>query len=155
MTVGKWIKKWTVEGSKGKVWIVSLSDQGVYGCSCPRWKFKREECHHIAEVKAGLKTEDNGCTEQKPEYVLAHVCEPILDKGKLLIPLVAFGDTHMEATICHAMLKNGYSWAEIKEHRHLPRQWTAAAVIAHIGQHGSAWRKCCDKHPHKSCHHAE
>ena len=156
MTIGKWIKKWTVDGSVDKPWTVSLSDQGIYGCSCPRWKFKREECHHIGQVKAGFGTEIGSTTPHRPEYVLAHVCAPTLKDGNLLIPLIPFGDTpHMEATICYVMLENGYSWSEVKEHRHLPRQWTAGAVLAYIKQHSLAWRKCCDKHPHKSCHHEE
>lgn len=150
MTIGKWVKRWTVNGSEDKPWTVSLSDQGVYGCSCPRWKFKREECHHIQQVKAGGGTEGNGEAKQRPEYVLAHVCAPTIENGKLLIPLVPFGDVHMNATICVAMLKNGYSWREIKEHRGptIGYNWTAKDVLAYVEHHGPAWFKCCPKYPH-------
>ena len=46
-----WIQKWEVDGSNGKVWIVALSDKGTFGCSCPSWKFRRVECHHIKYIK--------------------------------------------------------------------------------------------------------
>lgn len=150
MTLGKWVKRWTVPGSGEKPWTVSLSDLGIYGCSCPRWKFKREECHHILQVKAGLGTEENGSAKQRPEYVLAHVSRPMLKDGRLLIPLLVPGDTHMAATICYAMLTNGYSWAEVKELRGrcCPREWTVKAVMGYIEEHGEAIRPCCDKYPH-------
>ena len=132
MTIGKWVKKWTVNGSGDKPWIVSLSDAGVYGCSCPRWKFKREECHHIQQVKGGFIAEVNSTPKERPEYVLAHVCTPTVEDGNLLIPLVPFGDVHMNATICVAMLQSGYSWREIKEHRGntIGPNWSAKAVMA-------------------------
>lgn len=151
MTIGKWVKKWTVNGSGDKPWTVSLSDQGIYGCSCPRWKFKREECHHIQQVKAGGGTEGSGEVKQRPEYVLAHVCTPTIKGGKLLIPLVPFGDVDMNATICVAMLKNGYSWREIKEHRGstIGHNWTAKDVLAYVESHGVAWFKCCPRYPHE------
>jgi hypothetical protein len=150
-TLGKWVKKWTVPGSGDKPWTVSLSELGVYGCSCPRWKFRREECHHILQVKAGLGTEANGAPKPRPEYVLAHVCEPTLKGDQLLIPLVVPGDAHMGATICYAMLKNGFSWGEIKERRQysIHPSWTAKAVMAYIEEHGQAWRECCRKYPHE------
>jgi len=52
----KWIKKWEVEGSRGAKHIVSLSDDGTYGCSCPCpvWKYKRKDCKHVLRVMAGI-----------------------------------------------------------------------------------------------------
>jgi len=46
-----WIEKWEVDGSNGKTWTVALSDTGEWGCSCPVWKFRRVECHHIQQIK--------------------------------------------------------------------------------------------------------
>ena len=68
----KWIKKWKVPKSLGDgFWTVSLSDENTWGCSCPIWIFRRQECHHIKLVKNG-----GGILKErvkKPEYVLAAV----------------------------------------------------------------------------------
>lgn len=51
-TKAKWIQKWEVPKSSGDGnWIVAIDKDGNYGCSCPIWKFKRQECHHILEIK--------------------------------------------------------------------------------------------------------
>lgn len=50
-----WIKKWNVIGSTGNTYVVALSDTGVWGCSCPRWKFRREECKHIIQIKHSVE----------------------------------------------------------------------------------------------------
>lgn len=48
----KWIKKWNVQSHSGNgEYIVSLDEEGNYGCSCPVWKFRRIECKHILEIK--------------------------------------------------------------------------------------------------------
>lgn len=148
--IGKWVRRWTVNGSGEKPWTVSLSDQGIYGCSCPRWKFRREECHHIQQVRAGGGAGVGGALKSRPEYVLAHTTHPHIEDGKLLIPLVVFGDVDMNATIAVAMMQNGYSWAEVKERRGscIGHSWTAKAVFAHVERHGPAWRRCCDRWPH-------
>jgi len=46
-----WITKWSVPGSKGKTWTVAINDSGEFGCSCPVWRFKRQECKHIRKIK--------------------------------------------------------------------------------------------------------
>lgn len=40
---------WTVEGSKGKTYTVTL-DHGRYDCSCPGFQFRRS-CKHVDEKK--------------------------------------------------------------------------------------------------------
>ena len=61
----KWIKRWDVPGSNGKAWRVAVDKDGNYGCSCPRWKFKREECHHILLVKQNQGKEVKNLTEEE------------------------------------------------------------------------------------------
>ena len=76
-----WIKKWEVSGSNGKIWIVSLADDGHWGCSCPVWKFRRVECHHIQEVQS--KYYPNGEEEKdwsELELQLLSVIKKCMDK---------------------------------------------------------------------------
>jgi len=64
--VDKWIKRWEVPKSSGEgVWIVALDKQGNYGCSCPLWKFRREECHHILQVKNNGGEQVKNLTEEE------------------------------------------------------------------------------------------
>ena len=131
----KWIKKWKVQSSSGNGnYIVSIDINGNYGCSCPVWKFRRQECHHIKQIK--LLGGDEVGTKSKPGYVLAKVFEPKLKDGKILCPLVPFGDTHMEATIDVFLMEYGYSFSEIRELRHISNQWTKSAVLNYIEKYG-------------------
>lgn len=135
----KWVKRWNVPGSNGNVWRVAIDKDGNYGCSCPRWKFHREECHHILQVKNG-----NGKpfdAPQKPAYRLAKVQKPVFNqkKNELLVPLIGIPDAMMmEATICYYMIKHGYSMSEVRQMRRIPGQWTAKAIINHVEIHGEA-----------------
>lgn len=136
----RWVKRWEVPKSSGDGnWIVAIDKDGNYGCSCPVWKFRRQECHHIKLIKMGGGTEAN--LPEKPEYILASVLKPIFkpESNQLWVPLVAIPDAHMmEATICFYMLKHGYSMGEIREMRRIPREWTAKAIYGHIEAHGEA-----------------
>lgn len=87
-----------------------------------------------------MKTRNNETPSQRPAYVLAHVCTPTLKDGMLLIPLVPFGDVHMNATICVALLNHGYTWREVKAFRRscVHPTWTAKGVRAYVAQHGPA-----------------
>jgi len=50
--VDKWVKRWQVPKSSGDgFWTVAIDKEGNYACSCPVWKLKRLECHHILEIK--------------------------------------------------------------------------------------------------------
>jgi len=134
----RWVKRWEVPKSSGDGnWIVAIDKDGNYGCSCPVWKFKRQECHHIKLIKLGGGEVVN--QSQRPEYVLANVLKPKVIDGKLLCPLIAIPDAmRMEVTICYYLLKNGYSMGEIRELRRIPRDWTARAIMAHIERYGEA-----------------
>ena len=135
------MKKWKVPSSSSdKEWTVAQDENGNYGCECPVWKFRRQECHHIRQVKNGLATSLQIPT--KPKYVLAKVLKPTFkaETNELLIPLVAIPDAHMmEATIIYTMLKHGYSMTEIREIRnHIPADWTMKAIIGYVEEHGEA-----------------
>ena len=125
----KWLRKWKVSGSDGKDWIVSQDKEGNFGCSCPVWRYKRQECKHIQEIKTELKyMKERGKTGNmeehtinKPKYILAMVGKPTFkpETNELYIPLVKIGDLHMEATICHNLLKHGYTMDEVRQLRNI------------------------------------
>ncbi len=140
MAKDKWVERWKLPKSNGDgEWIVAIDEAGNYGCSCPVWKFRRQECHHIRLVKLGAISSEQ--TKTRPEYVLAKVNKPSFDPetNRLLIPLVGIPDAMMmEATICYYLMKHGYSMGEVRELRHIPREWTAKAIFHHIDRHGEA-----------------
>lgn len=129
-----WVKKWHIKSeSSNKEYVVSLSDENTWGCSCPAWKFRRQECKHIIRVRLNPERyEEIEDQLPKPEYVLARVEKPEYDKknNRLLIPLIRIEpyDVKMEAIICYTMAKYGYLWKEIKEIRNLSDIWTLTKV---------------------------
>jgi len=139
--MSKWIKKWKVQSFSGNgEYTVSIDKDGNYGCSCPAWIFRRQECHHIQSVKNG-----NGSPllpKKRPEYRLAKVLKPIYDPktNRLLVPLIGIPDAiMMEATICYYLFKHGYSLSEVRNLRgHLLPGWTKRAILAHVERHGEA-----------------
>jgi len=134
----KWTKKWKVKSESGNgSYVVSLSDKNEWGCSCPAWKFRRQECKHIIRVR--LNPERYKEIEEqssRPTYVLARVEKPTYDKknNRLLIPLIRIEpyDIHLEAFICYTMVKYGYKWKEVVEVRHLNPVWTLKKVKEYI-----------------------
>ena len=132
-----WIKKWIVESENGNSkYAVSLSDKNEWGCSCPAWKFRRQECKHIVRVKLNPERYESEKELSKPKYVLANVEKPTYKKrgNKLLIPLIRIEpyDIEMEALICYTMAKYGYLWKEIAEIRNLNPAWTLTKVKNYI-----------------------
>lgn len=141
-------KRWKVQSfTSGGAYVVALTRDGEWQCSCPHWKFRRPEggCKHIRRVKAGEGTEK--ILKPLPEIVFARVWKPKYkpETNELYVPLVAIGDTHMEATICYYLLKYGYSMGQVREMRHIPQQWTAKAIKAYVETNGEAER---DPRPH-------
>ena len=50
--MAKWVERIPVDSfTSSATYIVGISDKGEYGCSCPMWKFRRQECKHIEQVK--------------------------------------------------------------------------------------------------------
>lgn len=73
-----WIKRWEVNGTDGHIWIVALGDDGKWGCSCPVWKFKRVECHHIDMIRS--EYQDNKKEYTELEIQLLNVIKRCMDK---------------------------------------------------------------------------
>lgn len=56
---GRWVARWCVESDDlDHEYTVSIDAAGEYGCSCPRWKFKREQCKHITLLQFWLARGD-------------------------------------------------------------------------------------------------
>lgn len=48
----QWAQRYSVPRSSGEgTWTVSQAKNGAWGCACPRWRFKREQCKHIDAVQ--------------------------------------------------------------------------------------------------------
>jgi len=47
-------KHWTVEGSKGKVYVVKVSNEGAWSCTCPGYSFRRR-CKHVESMRLDYK----------------------------------------------------------------------------------------------------
>ncbi|MCG3207164.1 MAG: hypothetical protein FOGNACKC_00764 [Anaerolineae bacterium] len=67
----RWQDKWDVASfsTPGKKYRVSRSACGQWGCTCPRWIYRRAECGHIRHVKKLVGT---------GEKVVRDVVSPLL-----------------------------------------------------------------------------
>ena len=56
MKIGVWIDKWKVPSSSrpGVSHIVARSSEGVWGCSCEAWRYRRIVCSHIVKIKSSI-----------------------------------------------------------------------------------------------------
>lgn len=45
-----WVKRWATASQthRGRTYVVALRRDGVVGCSCPHWIYRRSDCRHIA-----------------------------------------------------------------------------------------------------------
>jgi len=132
-----WVKKWKVEGSTGNVYTVSVDKNNNYGCSCPVWKFRRQECKHIAQVKL------NGGQEVKEQKILfAKVRQVQVKDDAILVPLCPFDDAHFSATIAYDLAKLGVSLQKIKDYNNCVKDNSIKAIKDYIEAHG---RRIYDK----------
>lgn len=47
-----WLRKWKIDSYSGnKSYTVAVDERAEYGCSCPQWIYRRQECKHIQAVK--------------------------------------------------------------------------------------------------------
>ena len=115
MKKDKWIKRWKINGSNGNTWTVAIDKDGNYGCSCPIWKFKRKECHHILQVK------QNGGSEIKYRDARPGNVGEVTIKGNLVLyPLVPIGgsfSTHLAATIIYDLQRSNVRPEYIKDYK--------------------------------------
>ncbi|RME69357.1 MAG: hypothetical protein D6784_18590, partial [Chloroflexi bacterium] len=60
-----WVKKWDVPSASrpGQSYRVSMNKNGGWGCTCPQWKYRRQECRHIRLVR------ENADLNAEPEPV--------------------------------------------------------------------------------------
>ena len=130
----KWLRRCNVAESNGHTWVVAIDKEGKYGCSCPVWKFKREECHHILQVKT------NGGEEIKQRNAQpGHVGEVTVKKdGTVLYPLVPFdGGVDLPATIVFDLLRANVASDQVKDYakRFFPHN-SLKQIINHVEQYG-------------------
>lgn len=54
----QWVKRWECpsESNPTKSYVVAQNKDGEWGCGCPVWIYRRQECKHIRHVLADLKT---------------------------------------------------------------------------------------------------
>lgn len=135
--MSKWVKKWRVEGSNGNEYVVAQGKVGEFGCSCPAWIFRRIECRHIKYIKKNNPRANmiETIPIKKPEVGYYNIEHPEYDKEKNIIkcPLIRIEpfDLSLEVEIDVMMIENGYSLSEVREIRHLPREWTKRAIYSH------------------------
>lgn len=56
---GRWKERWSVDSDDmEKEYTVARDAAGCFGCSCPRYKFKREQCKHIQTVIEWLEAKN-------------------------------------------------------------------------------------------------
>jgi len=136
--MSRWLTSWSVTSSTGvHKYKVSYGQDGSWGCSCPIWKYKRNECKHIKEIisQVGRHPSVLDSPYQKPMYVLSdEVNVPIFDErtNELRIPRGypnrRSDQDWLETHICFAMLNNGFSIREIRSIRGLDATWTTKKV---------------------------
>lgn len=137
----KWMRSWIVLGSKsGTSWKVSVADDDSWGCSCPVWKFRRQECHHIRQVKDDLASPHFTNGKALPEILPGRVSAVKIIDGKCLYPLIPFNDytSDILATIVYDLLGLGYPMSRIRKRFNsvIPSSWTVQGVQTHVVLHG-------------------
>jgi hypothetical protein len=69
----KWVERWEVPNSNGdKNYVVAVSEDWIWGCSCPQWKFRRIECKHIQRKKQEI-------LRSRPKAIATDVIKPQMD----------------------------------------------------------------------------
>jgi hypothetical protein len=129
----RWVKRWQIEGSNGNTWTVAIDKEGGYGCSCPVWKFKREECHHILQVK------QNGGKEIKQRTAMpGNVGQVTIDGDNVLYPLVPIpSGADLPATIIYDMMRANVSVDYIKNYaKRMFRRANLKQIKIHVEERG-------------------
>lgn len=99
MKKDKWIKRWKVKSDNGNgEYTVAVDSKGNYGCSCPVWKFKRQECKHIIQIKELNPVPEKEITEKEREDALM---KGYAKKGYRYYTWVSDGTYHAKETLEH------------------------------------------------------
>jgi len=127
----KWTRKWLIDGSKGKTWTVAEDREGNYACSCPVWKFRRLQCHHIEAVKKGA-SKLLFALIGKAELVRGHTLSYDPDTNTLHIPYITERTPDLPS-IAKKMLEHGFTMEEFREQYGLGDEWTATYLFRLLG----------------------
>ncbi len=134
--MAQWIKKWQVAGSSGSTYTVSADIDGNYGCSCPVWKFRREQCKHIDEVKNNLII--NAGIPGNKNAQAGNVGEVTIKRDVVLYPLAPIGCVDIMATIVYDMQRAGVRRDIIQDYkdRMLGKKVSYKAIQEHVEYKG-------------------
>jgi hypothetical protein len=134
MSISKWVKKWNIEGSNGNIWTVAIDNDGNYGCSCPVWKFKRIECHHIEQVRTAGEKE-----LISKAAMPGNVGEVMIKRDVVLYPLVPMPPpVDLVATIIYDMQRAGVKPDKIKDYKNKMFRGSVSlrSIREHVERHG-------------------
>lgn len=141
----KWIKKWIIKSftDPERYYIVSQDKNGNFGCSCPEWKFRRNECKHIIAVKNN--PEDN-LLDNMPEEIKEREAQPgnvgevsiKKEKDLVLYPLVELPpDPHFVATIIYDLIRANVKKEIIKHYKNcLFPKTSLKKIIKYVKENG-------------------
>ena len=132
--MSKWIRTWEIDGSKGKTWRVSEDRDGNYGCSCPVWKFKRIQCHHIEAVRKGA-SKLRFAMVGKADIIDSNSSRYDPDTNELYLPpyISSYSDSYKLAEVAKLMLEHGFTMEEFREKYRLDEDWTATYLFRLLG----------------------
>lgn len=137
--VMKWVRSFDVPSSTGDgSWTVSQGDDQSWGCSCPQWRFrKQQECKHIRRIKDRLNA---GPVQPRPrilELIVAQVPEVTqASDAALLVPVIPPNDVHVLVTVAFDLYAWGVPWATIKDRYQLSKTYTKEECFRYIQTHG-------------------
>lgn len=139
--MSKWIKRWEVpsESNSSKFYIVAQDTEGGYGCDCPVWKFRREECKHIERVKREHPKESVLQEYREPSIVLANVKEVTpMPENQLYVPLITLDGigTHFSATLVYDLMRHGVAWRTCQQRYSIAKRNSKKAIVSYIQAHG-------------------
>ena len=132
----EWVKRWKIRGSNSDFYTVAVDKDGNWGCSCPVWKFRRQECKHIVSVKNNPNWQESGQVKYR-EAIPANVGQVTIKGDTVLYPLVPFGNTHLAATILYDLQRAGVNPSKILDYKEkMFRGETYQRIFDYVKQNG-------------------
>ena len=136
--MAKWVKKWDVDGSNGNVYVVSIDDEGNYGCSCPVWKFKRKTCKHITYIMDRAEAEGlQGSVVREAQP--GNVGEVTIDGDIAIYPLSPLPvNVDFVNTIIYDLLRAGVELKRVEEYRNnmFKKKYPIKDILFHVKTKG-------------------